>query len=441
MPDVSTGAGYHEEGGSAGVVAGARAPGSGGSVGAGAGSGPPGHWARSVIQNEREIVKTVDRSVGAFVWRGVRVSIARPGQAWQFARSLRWQAAAARTRKTWQKRGVRVPPIIIFSITHQCNLSCAGCYAQAIQGGAEAAGCVNANPGVSGTPGRVVAARAGAALKPAELSDAKLSSIVAEATELGVSFFVVAGGEPLMRGEILAIAERFPRVLFLLFTNGLLLDDGMVERIARLKNIIPLLSLEGTAAQTDERRGDGTHAQLVAAMARMKERGQFFGCSLTLTSANFSTIFAEDYVKGLAAAGCRLFLFADYTPVEPGTESWVLTAAQREQVETHVRSLRSRYRAVFVAVPWDEREVGGCLSAGRGFIHINASGEVEPCPFAPYSNDDLNEVCLLEALRSPFLARLRDLPELFEYEGGGCELWENRERVEQALAEVRGTLG
>jgi MoaA/NifB/PqqE/SkfB family radical SAM enzyme len=123
--------------------------------------------------------------------------------------------------------------------------------------------------------------------------------------------------------------------------------------------------------------------------------------------------------------------------VDPGTEDWVLTAAQRGQVEAEMRTLRGQHRAVFVAVPWDEREVGGCLSAGKGFVHINASGEVEPCPFAPYSDADLNEVSLLEALRSPFLARLRDLPELFEYDGGGCELWKNRELVEQALAETR----
>jgi MoaA/NifB/PqqE/SkfB family radical SAM enzyme len=263
-------------------------------------------------------MKTVDRSVGAFIWRGVRVSLTRPGQAWRLARALRWQAGAARTRKAWLDRGVRVPPIVIFSITHQCNLQCAGCYAQAFQGGGQAPGCVSANTGavaVAGssapTAGAVAVAGSSAAVKPAELSDAKLASIVAEATALGVSFFVIAGGEPLMRGEILAIAERFPRVLFLLFTNGLLLDEATAARIAHLENVIPLLSLEGTAVETDERRGSGTYERLMAAMARLKKRGQFFGCSLTLTSRNFPTVLAGDYIGGLAAAGCRLFLFAD----------------------------------------------------------------------------------------------------------------------------------
>ena len=58
---------------------------------------------------------------------------------------------------------------------------------------------------------------------------------MAEATDLGVSFFVVAGGEPFMREELLDIAETRSPGVFLVFTNGLLLDDAMVDRIARLQ--------------------------------------------------------------------------------------------------------------------------------------------------------------------------------------------------------------
>jgi MoaA/NifB/PqqE/SkfB family radical SAM enzyme len=377
----------------------------------------------------KDEMKTVDRSVGAFFGRGIRVSVTRPWQAWQFARTIRWQAAAAKTRRAWRAQGVMVPPIIIFSITHQCNLQCAGCYAQAFLGATGATECAPV-PAADGTGEGIALGR------PVELSDSKLDSIVTEAAEIGVSFFVIAGGEPFMREELLAIAQRFPRVIFLVFTNGLLLTEQMVERITRLKNIVPLLSLEGTAAQTDQRRGQGTYEQLVGVMARLRARGQFFGCSLTLTRQNCSTILAADYVGGLFKAGCRFFLLADYTPVELGTEDWVLTAEQHCQVEAQVRRLRRRYKAIFVAVPWDEQEVGGCLSAGRGFVHINASGEVEPCPFAPYSDADLTQVSLLEALKSPFLERLRAMPDLSTYEGGGCGLWKHRTQVEEALAEV-----
>lgn len=46
---------------------------------------------------------------------------------------------------------------------------------------------------------------------------------------------------------------------------------------------------------------------------------------------------------------------------------------------------------VFLSFSGDEKYVGGCLAAGRGFFHINANGEVEPCPFSPYSDVNSKE--------------------------------------------------
>ncbi len=384
--------------------------------------GQPGLGSQRSLGGRPGLAKVLDRTLLAFFWNGMRVTLRRPGQAWQFSRVVRWQAAAAKTREEWRKRGIPVPPIIIFSITHQCNLECAGCYARSFENRAEA-------------PAADRAAGLDAAALPGELSESRLRGIVAEADQLGVSFFVVAGGEPLMRPEFLDIAARFPRVLFLLLTNGVLVDKGMVDRLTGLKNVVPMLSLEGTAGQTDERRGPGTYRRLMQVMGTLKDESLFFGCSLTLTSRNFSQVLDEHYIRGLVGEGCRFFLFLDYTPTDETTADWVLTESQRQQVMSRIQALRKRHAALFTAVPWDEQAVGGCLSSGRGFVHINASGDLEPCPFAPYSDVNLNDTSLLEALRSPFLAGLRALPELSQYVGGGCALWKNREQVERVLAE------
>jgi MoaA/NifB/PqqE/SkfB family radical SAM enzyme len=352
-----------------------------------------------------------------FFLRSVRVSLTRPGQAVQFARTLRWQSRAARVRSAWLRRGVTVPPIIIFSITRQCNLNCVGCYAFALPREGESV--------LSGSTGRE------------ELGAGKLESIVAEAVDIGVSFFVIAGGEPLMRSEMLDIAGRFPRVMFLVFTNGLLLDEAMADRLARLRNVVCLLSLEGNAAETDRRRGVGTYERLMDAMSMLKSRHLFFGCSVTLTRDNLSTVLSDDFIRGLTRAGCRLFLLPEYTPVDETTDDWALSQPQRELVASRLPTLRRSHRtAVFVAVPWDEELVGGCLSAGRGFVHINAVGDVEPCPFAPYSDVNLKEATLVDALSSPFLASLRAMPGVSYEAGGGCALWKNRAQVEQALGAI-----
>ena len=115
------------------------------------------------------------------------------------------------------------------------------------------------------------------------------------------------------------------------------------------------------------------------------------------------------YIEELVERGCRFILYVDFTPAEKGTEDHVLTDEQRDGVPGLMERFRKTYPALFIAVPWDEMQVGGCLSSGRGFIHINAQGDIEPCPFAPFSDVNLRNMSLKDALKSEFLKTLRGL--------------------------------
>ncbi len=336
----------------------------------------------------------------------VRVSLRHPSQALFFARTVLWQGRAARRRAAEARAGVTVPPIAIFSITNRCNLHCKGCYAQAIRGETQE-----------------------------ELSAEALRGIVSQAEDLGVSFFVIAGGEPLVRPEIVDITRDFRRVIFLLVTNGLLLDEKLVRRLRDQPNTVPVLSIEGNETETDGRRGAGVHARLQSRMEALRRAGIFFSLSLTITRDNFATVTDPHFIESAIKEGCRLFLFLEYTPIREGTEEWVITDAQRDEMKDLVSSFRSRFKAVFIAVPWDEEEQGGCLASGRGFVHISATGDLEPCPFAAYSDANVSRMPLKEALQSRFLAVMRQNHDLFAETSTGCALWINRDRVRDLLAE------
>ncbi len=359
----------------------------------------------TTAENLKSYIPILNRGLRIFFSEFVRVSLTRPLRALYFLKVLYWQWRAARRRA--QKAaagGLHVPPIAIFSITNRCNLRCKGCYAQAIRMDA-----------------------------PGELSAAQLRRIVAQAEGLGTSFFVIAGGEPLIRPEIVDITRDFPQVLFLLVTNGLLLDEPLVARLKGQRNTVPVLSLEGNQAETDRRRGPGVHERLQRKMQELRAAGIFFAVSLTVTRDNFDTVADPGFVEGAIRAGCRLFLFLEYTPIREGTEGWAITAAQREEMKRRVAGFRSRLPAVFIAVPWDEEETGGCLASGRGFVHISATGDLEPCPFAPYSDVNLKGVPLEAALRSRFLAAMRRDHDRFAETAGGCALWQKREEVQALL--------
>jgi MoaA/NifB/PqqE/SkfB family radical SAM enzyme len=343
--------------------------------------------------------KILNSTLRIFFKDVLRAAVTNPSQAVFFVKTLNWQTRAAKIRKGWEKMGLHVPPILVFSVTSKCNLHCKGCYHQTLR------------------------------QKPSsDISDERLRKAIAEAKELGISFIVFGGGEPLMRPNILDIPKEYPEIMFLMFTNGLLIDDAVLKKINEKKNVVPLLSLEGYQTDTDERRGIGVYEMLQKSITKLKENGSFWGTSLTTTRNNFEEVTDEGFVEKLVDAGCRLFMLVEYTPVQEGTEDWVLTGTQRLELLKRRDLFRKKYQAVFVALPWDEEEIGGCLSSGRGFIHISAEGNVEPCPFIPYSDMNLNNVSLKEALQSKMLKTIRENHEQLE-EIHGCALWRKREWV------------
>lgn len=97
--------------------------------------------------------------------------------------------------------------------------------------------------------------------------------------------------------------------------------------------------------------------------------------------------------------------------------------------------LREKYpEMLFVSFPGDEKSSGGCLAAGRGFFHINFHGGAEPCPFSPYSDMNVRDTSLREALSSLLFKSLQSENVLTENHIGGCVLFEQKETVEAILA-------
>ena len=348
--------------------------------------------------------KVLNDSLSIFFKDALRVAITHPSQAYHFLRTIRWQKKAERIRSRWKQQGIHVPPILIFSITNRCNLHCKGCYNWALRPSIET-----------------------------EIDGDKIKGIITEAKELGISFVMIAGGEPLVRPEILDIVRDFPEITFLVFTNGLLITEEIAERLEKQRNFVPVISLEGYEEDTDERRGEGVYQRLQGTIDKLKNRGIFWSISMTVTGINFAILTDEIFIKNLIDQGCKLFFFVEYTPVNEDTEDWLLTDEQRTRLLRIRDALRSQHAALFVAIPGDEEEIGGCLSAGRGFVHVNAAGDVEPCPFAPYSDVNLKDTSFKDALQSEFLEKIRqDHGRLSEAEGG-CALWVEREWVQSLL--------
>jgi MoaA/NifB/PqqE/SkfB family radical SAM enzyme len=159
-----------------------------------------------------------------------------------------------------------------------------------------------------------------------------------------------------------------------------------------------------------------------------------FGMSITLTRENFEEVTHPVWMHENHAMGCNLFFLIEYVPQSLADVNLCLTDTQKEVLQWRLERLRKQIPALFISLPGDEERYGGCLAAGRGFIHISSEGDLEPCPFAPYSDISIRDNSLAEALQSSFLNRIRQSHHLFKETHEGCTLWENREWVQGQLA-------
>lgn len=268
-----------------------------------------------------------------------------------------------------------IPWVVLLDPTSACNRSCKGCWA----------------------------AEYG---HKSNLSLDEMRSIISQCKELGTHFFMFTGGEPLIRkDDILTLARENKDCLFLAFTNGTLVDDKFCEDMKACANMGLALSVEGSEETTDARRGEGSYADTLKAMATLKKHGCLFGTSVCYTSQNYEAVTSDEFYDMMIENGARYAWYFHYMPVGSGADtSLLLTPEQREHVYRRIRENRDgkNGKPIFTVDFQNDAEfVGGCIAGGRNYFHINSEGDVEPCVFIHYSDSNIREKTIKECLKSP----------------------------------------
>ena len=166
--------------------------------------------------------------------------------------------SAAKKRAELEKQGEHIPPFLIASITSSCNLHCSGCYARHNQS------CCDSSP-------------------VEQLSSQEWLKIFCEAKELGIGFILLAGGEPMIRHDVICAAGNVPEILFPIFTNGTMIGDNYIDLFEKHRNLVPVFSIEGHKENTNTRRGNGVYEKLMDGMKRIQMNHLIFGASVTVT--------------------------------------------------------------------------------------------------------------------------------------------------------------
>ena len=320
--------------------------------------------------------------------------------------------AASRRRRKLEDEGEHIPTFLIASITSKCNLHCAGCYSRCNHA------TVDAEP-------------------VSQLTSEEWLKIFDEADDLGISFILLAGGEPMLRKDIIEAAGKKQNIMFPIFTNGTFMNERYFELFDKCRNLLPVMSIEGDRETTDARRGEGIYDRLIRNMDELNRRGLIFGASVTVTTENIREVTSEAFLKTLSDRGCKVVIFVEFVPVTEESKELAPGDGERDYLASELERLRKECpEMVYVSFPGDEKSSGGCVAAGRGFFHINSHGGAEPCPFSPYSDINVRNSSLREALHSPLFTALRDGGILMDDHEGGCVLYEKRELVESIMAQA-----
>ncbi|ABE51094.1 radical SAM protein [Methanococcoides burtonii] len=293
-----------------------------------------------------------------------------------------------------------IPRVLLVDPTSDCNLKCKGCWSQDYESGHN-------------------------------ISYKKFDDILDQAENLGIMDCLMTGGEPLLRKEdILKLCKKHDKMTFGAFTNATLIDEEFADEMAKLGNLNVFISIEGTKEENDFRRGAGVYDKAIRSMDILKSREIAFAFSACYHSKNYKTIASDEFLDYMREKGAWFGWLFQYIPVGSTADtSLVCTAEQRAYVQEKIRDYCVKHDYVIIDF-WNNGHLAfGCLAAGIGFVHINAKGDVEPCAFCHYSDSNIHEVSLAEALRSKFFTAFRAAQPFSQNPLRPCPLIDNPQAI------------
>ena len=134
------------------------------------------------MENNFNIQEYLANGVESILKDAVRTSLKNPKETLYLLKFSKHAKKATEIRKKFNENNQNIPAFLIASITSRCNLHCTGCYSRANESCSD-----------------------DIALN--QLSDSEWEYIFKQAKEIGISFIVLAGGEPLIREDVIQKAQ------------------------------------------------------------------------------------------------------------------------------------------------------------------------------------------------------------------------------------------
>ncbi len=253
--------------------------------------------------------------------------------------------------------GLRAPVNATWEITLKCNLKCRHC--------------------LSG---------AGKAMTD-ELDFDQCRLLIEQLAAMKVFQVNIGGGEPFIRGDFLALLDlaHQNQLVTCVSTNGLLVDDSVARKLARLEMLYLQVSLDGATAEVNDAiRGEGSYEKILQAADALARHGVPFSLNTVLTRINYPQL--EELRRLAAGYGAELRV-SRFRPSGRGKSSKAELGPDKEQLESFALWLENhqlvRTGDSFFCLTSEKRRRKGLdmCGAARMTCCISPVGDVYPCAF------------------------------------------------------------
>ena len=253
----------------------------------------------------------------------------------------------------------RIPISGSLELTFRCNLRCQHCYAA---------------HGHQGIPGKQ------------ELTYEEIQNIFDEIVDAGCLWFLITGGEPLMRRDFLDIykSAKGKGLIVTLFTNGTMLTPHIADYLAEWRPFAIEISLYGSTQATYEHVTGipGSFSRCIRGIELLLERDLPLRLKAMLMTINkHELVEMQAYAKSLDVE----FRFDPI--VDPGLENSLAPlplrlspeeVVQIERSDTERATLWSQQFTKVTKKPDNPRFLYSC-GAGRSSFHIDPYGKMSLC--------------------------------------------------------------
>ncbi|MFO0793229.1 MAG: radical SAM protein [Candidatus Brocadiaceae bacterium] len=236
-----------------------------------------------------------------------------------------------------------------------------------------------------------------------DLTVDEIKTVVDGALDLGASLVIYVGGEPMLREELYELIQYVDKTkaISMIFTNGLLLTEENVQKLARAGLFSLNISIDSSESELhDEFRAvPGCYKKAFEGAERCRKAGILTGISTYATSESIMSGKLEKLLRIAQDQGFSEVTIFDCIPSGRFLKdtSKILTAEDRKHLIAISKKFHESNHPMGIncmSIINSPRGVG-CYGAQSQF-YMTAYGDINPCDFNPINFGNIRDMPIQE---------------------------------------------